>query len=65
MTKSDDFLSLHIPLPPNIARRKAAGDLAGAARLIDRYLALDCQPELAPRLRVEKLRLERLARNYP
>lgn len=65
MTKNDDFLSLHIPLPPDIARRKAAGDLAGAARLIDRYLALDCQPELAPRLRVEKLRLERLERNYP
>ena len=32
--------------------------------MIDRYLERDC-PELAPRLRCEKVRLERLSRDYP
>lgn len=64
MDLNEDLLSLDIPLPPDIARRKAVGDLAGAIRLIDRYLERDC-PELAPRLRCEKVRLERLSRDYP
>lgn len=65
MTQNDDFRHLLTALPPDVARRKAAGDLAGAIRLIHRYLAHDCQGELAPRLRAEKLRLERLPRDYP
>ena len=64
MNLNEDFLSLDIPLPPDVARRKVMGDLAGAIRLIDRYLEQD-QPELAPRLRAEKARLERLPRDYP
>ena len=64
MNLNEDFLSLDLPLPPDVARRKAMGDLAGALRLIDRYLGRN-QPELAPRLRAEKARLERLPRDYP
>ena len=64
MNLNEDFLSLDIPLPPDIARRKAMGDLEGALRLIDRCLEKDL-PEMAPRLRCEKIRLERLPRDYP
>lgn len=65
MNPNEDFRFLHIPLPGDIARRKAAGDLAGALRLIELRLAGDCTPELAARLRCERVRLERLPRNYP
>ena len=65
MNQNDDFRSLHIALPPDIARRKAAGDLDGALRLIDRALARNNQPELAPRLRAERARLMRLPGDYP
>lgn len=65
MDQNDHFRFLHIALPTDIAQRKAAGDLAGAGRLIDRRLAGDCEPELAHRLLAEKVRLERLACDYP
>lgn len=65
MTKNDDFSHLFTTLPPEIARRKAMGDLEGALRLIDRELARDALGELAPRLRAERVRLERLPRDYP
>ena len=38
MNQNKDFLYLHIPLPADITRRKAMGDLDGAIRLIDRRL---------------------------
>lgn len=65
MTKNSDFLYLHYPLPPDILRRKEAGDLAGARRLIDRALEKEDRPELAARLRCERVRLERLPLEYP
>lgn len=64
MSKNLDFLSLWEPLPGDIARRKEAGDLEGAIRLIDRRLAAGIQPELAPRLRMERRRLELLGDDY-
>ena len=66
MNKNEDFLYLHLPLPADIARRKAMGDLDGAIRLIDRRLDRD-GPEglLSPRLRAERARLERLPGDYP
>ncbi len=63
--KNLDFSRLCDRLPGDIARRKAAGDLEGALRLIDKRLAENDQPELAPRLRVERRRLELLAHDYP
>ena len=65
MSNNLDFLRLNDALPGDIARRKAMGDLAGAMRLIDARLAAGLQPELAPRLRVERMRLERLPDDYP
>ena len=65
MSNNLDFLRLNDALPGDIARRKAMGDLAGAIRLIDARLAAGLQPELAPRLRVERMRLERLPDDYP
>ena len=64
MLKNLDFFRLNDQLPGDIARRKAAGDLEGAARLIKARLAEDTQPELAPRLRAELLRLELLPTDY-
>ena len=64
MNLNEDFLSLDIPLPPDVERRKAMGDLKGALNLIERYLG-ENDPILAPRLRVEKVRLQRLHRDYP
>lgn len=64
MNKNLDFKFLHYDLPPDIARRKEHGDIAGAIRLIDKALAEGKQPELAPRLRCERIRLERLPFNY-
>ena len=65
MTKNDAFLHLNDPLPADITRRRDMGDLEGALRLIDARLAAGTQPLLAPRLEVERLRLERLPRDYP
>lgn len=65
MTKNDDFSFLHYELPPDIVRRREAGDLSGAIRLIDLALTRNDRPELAPRLRCERIRLERLPENYP
>lgn len=65
MSKNQDFSTLHHPLPPDIARRKEAGDLVGAIRLIDGMLSQNSRPELAPRLRCERIRLERMPKNYP
>ncbi len=63
--KNLDFAHLCTRLPGDIARRKAAGDLEGALRLINRRLEEDLQPELAPRLRLERRRLELLPYDYP
>lgn len=60
-----DWAALAYPLPPEIERRKAAGDLSGALRLIDRALEKNDRPELAPRLRCERVRLARLPLDYP
>ena len=65
MTKNEDFRYLCVDLPGDIARRKAAGDLSGALRLVEARLAGDCEPELAARLRCERVRLQRLPRDYP
>lgn len=65
MSRNQDFAFLHYDLPPDIARRKAAGDLKGAIRLIDIALGKAQQPEMAARLRCERVRLERLPQNYP
>lgn len=65
MSRNEDFKSLHLSLPPHIARLKEGGDIEGALRVIDAHLAANRQPELAPRLRLERMRLERLAHDYP
>ena len=65
MNRNEAFLYLNEPLPADIARRKEMGDLAGAIRLIDRRLEQCRQPLLAPRLEAERLRLNRLPRDYP
>ena len=65
MTKNEDFAHLTGALPGDIARRKAAGDLEGALRLIEARLASGGQPELAPLLRAEALRIRRLPQDYP
>ena len=62
--KNLDFAHLYTALPGDIARRKAAGDLEGALRLIDARLEGNLQPELAPRLRVERRRLKLLPHDY-
>lgn len=64
MTKNLDYARLNDLLPGDIARRIAMGDTQGALRLIDARLEGGLQPELAPRLRVEKLRLSRLGADY-
>lgn len=63
--KNLDFFRLGDGLPGNIARRKSAGDLEGALRLIDARLIKGDQPDLAPRLRAERRRLELLPGDYP
>lgn len=65
MNQNDGFRHLMDALPADIARRKAMGDIQGALRLIEKYLAHDCQRELFPRLEAEKLRLSRLGNSYP
>lgn len=64
MTKNQDFSHLNDPLPPDIAQRKGMGDIEGALRLLDAALASNAQPELAPRLRVERMRLPLLPADY-
>lgn len=64
MTKNQDFLHLNDPLPNDIAHRKGMGDIEGALRLLDAALASNAQPELAPRLRVERMRLPLLPQDY-
>lgn len=65
MNLNDTFRSLHLELPSDIARLKAAGDLEGAARLIGRCLQRTSQPELRDRLIVERRRLSLLPEDYP
>lgn len=65
MTQNDDYRYLHLPLPADVARRVAAGDLDRARKLIEDYLARPCQSALAARLRCEENRLARLESNYP
>ena len=65
MSKNLDFAHLNDTLPGDLPRRVAMGDIEGALRLIDAALAENVQPELAPRLRVERLRLSRLEADYP
>ncbi len=64
MTKNQDFRYLNDPLPCDIARRKGMGDIEGALRLIDAALSSGVQPELAARLRVERMRLPLLGADY-
>lgn len=63
--ENEAMAALVVPLPGDIARRKAAGDLEGALRLIEEYLRRAAQPELVPRLLAERVRLERLPKDYP
>lgn len=65
MTQNEDWSSLTVPLPAEIARTIASGELERAARMIDARLEQGGQPELAARLRVERLRLERLPNDFP
>lgn len=63
--ENEAMTALTIPLPGDIARRKAIGDLEGALRLIDVYLSRNVEPELVSRLLAERVRLERLPKSYP
>lgn len=65
MNLNDTFRSLHYPLPPDIQRLIGMGDLSGAARLIDRALEGDVQPELRGRLLCERERVSRLPGEFP
>ena len=61
-SQNEDFLHLMDALPADLKRRTMAGDISGALALIESYLASDRHPDLAPRLRAERLRLSRLER---
>jgi hypothetical protein len=63
--QNEDFRHLMDTLPANVERRVKAGDITGALRLIDGYLSAGAQPELAPRLRAERVRLSRLENDFP
>lgn len=65
MKRNDDYRSLHLPLPADVARRVATGELDRARGLIRSYLDRGCSPALAARLRCEADRLDRLESNYP
>ena len=65
MNQNEDFRHLMDALPADVDRRVKVGDIAGALRLIEGYLASGKQPELALRLRCERERLSRLEANYP
>ena len=61
-----DLSYLSYPLPEDIARLEAAGDLARALRLIDRRLADPKVPQvLKSRLEFEKSVICDLPRSYP
>ncbi len=61
-----DLSYLSYPLPEHFARLEAAGDLARAARLIDRWLADPKVPNaLKPRLDFEKGIIRELPHSYP
>ncbi len=58
--------SQSVPLPEHILRRREAGDLDGAVRAIDVFLARDhLPPMLRDRLLCEKERIRRLPTQYP
>lgn len=59
-----DFAHLNDGLPPEIARLKAAGHYDEAIRLIDAALANESIPELAPLMRAERVRMERIPEVY-
>ena len=65
LSQNEDFRHLMDALPADVDRRVKAGDITGALRLIEGYLSAGTQPELAPRLRAEQVRLSRLEENYP
>lgn len=65
MTENDNYLHLMVDLPSDVSRRVAAGDLAGAQRLIQGYLDAGCELPLRCRLNAELDRLKRLEDNYP
>lgn len=65
MDQNQDYLRLMDALPADVERRKAAGDIAGALRLIEGYLADGKHPELTSRLRAEAHRLPLMEWNYP
>ena len=65
LSQNEDFRHLMDALPADVDRRVKVGDIAGALRLIEGYLASGKQPELALRLRCERERLSRLEANYP
>jgi hypothetical protein len=60
-----DFAHLNDGLPPELARLKAAGQLEKACELADQLLSSGEQPALAPVLRAERLRMGRLAAEFP
>ena len=64
MNPNQDYLRLMDALPADVERRKAAGDIGGALRLIEGYLVAGTHPELEPRLRVEAHRLPLMEKNY-
>ena len=64
MNPNQDYLHLMDALPADVEQRKAAGDIWGALRLIEGYLANRTYPELEPRLRVEAHRLPLIEKNY-
>ena len=57
--------SLSLPLPEDILKRKWAGDLEGASKAIDCYLAKQLPAMLRDRLICEKERIRRLPTQYP
>lgn len=65
MTENDNYLYLMVDLPADVCRRSAAGDLAGARRLMEGYLARNCELPLRSRLEAELDRLRRLEADYP
>ena len=64
MSPNEDYLRLMDALPADVERWKAAGDIWGAMRLIEGYLAAGTHPELEPRLRAEAHRLPLIEKNY-
>lgn len=63
--RDTDFSALRLPLPQDVDRLKGAGSLAEAARACRALLQAGTDPAPAARLRLEAMRLERLAAQYP